>query len=498
MMTAHRAVILAELSGGSVLPLSKTEGGASDLQATFHEVVARTIGAHSGTLVRTGGSVAFATFTSASAAADAACALQRKLDERNHECDPSEEMRARIGVHVAGADAVTEAESLGVCGAIAGLARAGDICLSEAAWNALPLEVRSRCSPSTHAPGQDDEIRAYELRWSDATTVLSDGTLRAADLRVRLRTHTGSELLLDRENATLRFGRDGTNDLVVADEYASRLHGAIEHQRGKCYLVDQSSNGTLVVRGDGHTLHVHREQIPLDGRGTIRLGRIEGPELSFVVEMREPFATAWTPQGGDARGDESPGGAANVFRLEGEYWTLRYEGTTLRLRDSKGLRYLAQILRHPGQELHAMDIVTETPGGAAGRARSGARAPEAGTGPVLDATAKAAYRERLADLQEELGEAESFNDVGRAERLREEIDFLGRELSAAVGLGGRDREVASNAERARVTVTLRIKDAMKKIELAHPSLEAHLTAAIKTGRFCSYGLPPAPAVSWEI
>lgn len=46
----------------------------------------------------------------------------------------------------------------------------------------------------------------------------------------------------------------------------------------------------------------------------------------------------------------------NVFRREGEYWTVEYEGAVLRLRDGKGLQYLAYLLHHPGEQFSALEL----------------------------------------------------------------------------------------------------------------------------------------------
>jgi len=43
---------------------------------------------------------------------------------------------------------------------------------------------------------------------------------------------------------------------------------------------------------------------------------------------------------------------------------------------------------------------------------------------------------RFRNLQAELEEAQSFNDPGRIEKLRAEMEFLTQELAQAVGLGG--------------------------------------------------------------
>jgi hypothetical protein len=136
----------------------------------------------------------------------------------------------------------------------------------------------------------------------------------------------------------------------------------------------------------------------------------------------------------------------NVFRLEGEYWTVSYEGAVVRLKDTKGLRHLARLLAHPGREFHATDL--EAAQGQAAQAGSvgpwgrpeggglAVRPDQGDAGALLDATAKAAYKTRLDELGAELEEAEGCNDPVRAANARAERDFLVGELARAVGLGG--------------------------------------------------------------
>jgi hypothetical protein len=95
---------------------------------------------------------------------------------------------------------------------------------------------------------------------------------------------------------------------------------------------------------------------------------------------------------------------------------------------------------------------------------------------VLDAAAKVAYRRRVDELREELAEAESFNDPGRAERARDEIEALTEQLAGAVGLGSRDRTSADAAEHARLTIGKGIKRTLQRIAAAHPALGEHLAA----------------------
>jgi hypothetical protein len=192
---------------------------------------------------------------------------------------------------------------------------------------------------------------------------------------------------------------------------------------------------------------------------------------------------------------------AGTYRLEGEYWTIAFQGTAVRLRDTKGLRYLQRLLREPGREFHVLDLaVGEDSSRSSGEARKPQHEPvgdRGDAGEILDPRAKAAYRARMTELEEELEEAEAQCDTERGSRARTEIDFLNHELTSALGLGGRDRRAASAAERARFSVSKSLRSAVKRIGQAHPVLGDHLAATLKTGYFCSYTPDPRLPLSWQ-
>jgi non-specific serine/threonine protein kinase len=79
-----------------------------------------------------------------------------------------------------------------------------------------------------------------------------------------------------------------------------------------------------------------------------------------------------------------------------------------------------------------------------------------------------------------------MNDAGRAARARAEREALADELARGVGLGGRERVAGAAAERARVNVQRRLKDALERISAADATMGRHLTRSVKTGMFCSY------------
>src|SRR5580698_328149 len=168
------------------------------------------------------------------------------------------------------------------------------------------------------------------------------------------------------------------------------------------------------------------------------------------------------------------------FRKEGEYWSLGYGGKSFRLKDTKGLGYLAHLLRHPAAEFHVLDLVggiagqredDETGQSVHGLPRGDEDLEKAGihvtgigdAGEMLDEQAKVAYRRRLSALRKESEEAKELGNVVRAEQAEEEIDALTRELSRAVGLGGRNRRAASASERARQSINKTIKAVVERI-----------------------------------
>jgi hypothetical protein len=183
--------------------------------------------------------------------------------------------------------------------------------------------------------------------------------------------------------------------------------------------------------------------------------------------------------------------AANVFRRDGDYWTIAYRGSTSRLRDCLGLRAVAHLLANPGRSIPAVEVASATRG-------ADAPTPCECRDPLLDSRARTEYRQRLVELTAELEAATAANDLGRREALRREIEIVGEELSAAVGLGGRGRRFSSANERARINVTRVIHGALEKLAIADPGLGQHLSRAIHTGGLCSYDPDPTARPEWDV
>src|SRR5262249_1212687 len=217
---------------------------------------------------------------------------------------------------------------------------------------------------------------------------------------------------------------------------------------------------------------------------------------------------------GTARASSEPhawSSAQGLFRKEGEYWTLGYAGHLCRLKDTRGLEHLTQLLRSPEIEFHALDLVR----GSVANPLAGRDAEATGTlnghvreaalhignlgdaGEWLDTQAKASYRRRLAELREELQAAKALGRIAQAEAAEREIEVLVAELAHATGLGGRDRRAASAAERARQSVTRALKLAVATITRHLPELGDHLARSVQTGTDCGYTPGPHETITQD-
>lgn len=161
-----------------------------------------------------------------------------------------------------------------------------------------------------------------------------------------------------------------------------------------------------------------------------------------------------------------------TLQHDGAGWTAEFDGLRIVLRDLKGLHDIRRLMERPGEEIHCLDLderIVEVPGEA-----------------MLDEKGRSALKRRLRDLQEDLAEAEDANDIGRAERIREEMDGIMEAMAAALGLGGRHRRLGDSAEKARTAVTWRIRHAIRRIQVAHPPLGEFLSLRVETGTFCRF------------
>lgn len=152
------------------------------------------------------------------------------------------------------------------------------------------------------------------------------------------------------------------------------------------------------------------------------------------------------------------------IRREGSRWVVSHHSREIRVEDLVGMRYLARLVSAPGTDIAALELV----GG-----------EDSGNQPVLDSSARTAYLTRIRDLRARIEE-----DPTPA--LEAELEALLSHLERETGLGGRARNFAGPAERARTAVRKAIRRAIDTIAATEPSTADVLRSSVTTGYSCSY------------
>ncbi|RIV45900.1 tetratricopeptide repeat protein [Flagellimonas pelagia] len=164
--------------------------------------------------------------------------------------------------------------------------------------------------------------------------------------------------------------------------------------------------------------------------------------------------------------------AGGSFIHHGELWELNYSGLSVTVKDSKGLHDIVQLLEHPEEEFHCLQLM-------------GSSVNNEGEA-LIDEKALMEYKSKIKSLKMQIGDAEEIGLIEKAEGLKEEYEQLMGHIGKVMGLSNKARKTGSSLEKARAAVTWRIRNSIKKLEQIHPLLAKHLANSIKTGTCCSY------------
>ena len=331
----------------------------------------------------------------------------------------------------------------------------------------------------------DRDVRTHLTRFGgEEVKQLGDGVLAVFDGPARaIRCALGIVQASEQKGLSVRVGvHTGECEMVEAD-----VHGIAVHVGAR--IVELAAPGQILVSSTVRDL--------VAGSG-IRFG--EGRDVDLAGMPGTPRVFPVLRHGASPEAvRRSAVEQTNLFRRDGEYWTVGYRGLVVTLRDSKGLRDLGRLLANPGREFHVLDLMAD---GTGARSIPPSHAAEAGLAiqgwgePVIDQAARAHYQRRITELEQEIEEAQEQGNGEASAAAREELDALITQLTAAYGLAGRPRRAPDPIERARKAVSRRLRHAMRRIARAHPRLGRHLAASIRTGMFCSY--EPERAIVWSV
>ena len=121
----------------------------------------------------------------------------------------------------------------------------------------------------------------------------------------------------------------------------------------------------------------------------LRMARL-GERVQTLQAMQNPAPAPPVAEDPSRSNGATHEDAASIFRREGDFWTIEHGGRTLRLRNSRGLRYLARLVQHPRREFLVLDLAID--GGDNGCLPLGRASAGAGNGhrrePVVDRRAR--------------------------------------------------------------------------------------------------------------
>lgn len=186
-----------------------------------------------------------------------------------------------------------------------------------------------------------------------------------------------------------------------------------------------------------------------------------------------------------------------VFRLQGEFWALRFNSEYYYFKDSAGLKYTQILLRSPHKPIRSDELKYD-------KIREAKNVVQEDTDkrgeeekipiqlrPQFSYTD---YTDTIATLEAELEKIE----LGTVEYHKKEfqLSHVKKERSRNFNLFGRERPTDSG-EHARQAVGKAIARTKKKINKHIPDMFIHLERFLNTGFECIYDPPESELKSWQ-
>jgi adenylate cyclase len=297
--TRDHAIAFADLADSTRLFRELGDAAARDLMRLFYGRVAQVLPAHSGRLVKTMGDGVMCAFPDADHAVLAMSALHVEIAAIRA---PEHSLRIHSGISFG--SVIVEGEDVfgtivNVAAYLAAIARTDQILATQAVVDRLSTAVRActRAAYAARLKGDDRESLVHEILWqtdrADITNLnpAAVGMLPTDDGALQFQ-YGGATHRLTAFQPRLAFGRDAGNDIVVADNFASRVHALVEVETMRFKLIDRSANGTYVaLDGMPGEVRVLRGETMLHGSGRISLGRpLADPRAQPIAFRRDQRA----------------------------------------------------------------------------------------------------------------------------------------------------------------------------------------------------------------
>jgi len=203
----------------------------------------------------------------------------------------------------------------------------------------------------------------------------------------------------------------------------------------------------------------------------------------------------------------------NTFIYARTVWEISFNGKSVSLSNTIGLKYIYFILEQPKVHISCFDIEKSLDIGDSTlinteeiktNTRQDRSRKKNGNGPflpvkgyeIIDNQAEEEYKEKLKDLHDEYKTSIDLSDTIRKEEIKIEIDQLIHQLKSGRNIHGRKKEFSTDSEKCRQRVLRNYKTALKNIDKHLPELANYLKDQIVTGS--SYIYKHEDSTEWTL
>jgi hypothetical protein len=191
----------------------------------------------------------------------------------------------------------------------------------------------------------------------------------------------------------------------------------------------------------------------------------------------------------------------NEFRRDGETWVLKYGDESARVKPSKGLAYIKELIEHPRKHIDATELIQRIGGvadtcGAVFR-EDGLWETIGGASSPRDRRTAEAYRQGLAEAKTEAENAEERGDAVEAKKAWQRFEDIKKALNREYNDKGRERDSSDPREKARKAVGNAIDRAKRKLECEIPLLGEHIRRSVKSSG-AGFVYNPEHQVTWDL
>ena len=189
----------------------------------------------------------------------------------------------------------------------------------------------------------------------------------------------------------------------------------------------------------------------------------------------------------------------DIFRFNGDFWTVRYKGKEKLIKHTKGMDYIAYLFRHQAQDIHSMELyqaITEgIPDTDTRMSKMSSKKIESDEG--LSKEDKEKYKmltpEDLKTLENHRKQLETSrdkammeNDSAKEAEISSELEKIENYIKKNTNKWGKPRDFPDRTEKMRISINKAIKTAKNNIDKVHKELFSHIDKYLETGTYNIY------------